>query len=411
MKKIFSFFRSMRFGMMLLALILLLSLAGSLIPQGKEPMDYVRAYGASAASVITKAGLDDVFHSWGFAALEILLCGNLVLCSVIRFPAARKSVSQLKKRASEAAPDHVLDPGQARHIREILIRRRYHQEGNLFIRSRAGAYGSFLVHLSILLILVFGTLTLTSPRIQDRTVFPGEEITLEDGSRVECLSFHIEDETGRLDYASRLKATSGDGKRTKEQEIRVNEPMSFGSAKIFQQTYGTAGRVQIRNAENGEEEIIFLTEPSFLSIDSQNGIYFQALYPGFVQEEDGSYTLITSTSRGYTDPVYSVRSISDGEAASVLAFPGETLQNGQISFTFLDPIEYPGLRIKTASPVLYGFLYFSFGLIIVGLYLCFFAAPVCVRLEEDGYVICSARPQEGLELALQMALEDTGGAK
>ena len=234
---------------------------------------------------------------------------------------------------------------------------------------------------------------------------PGDSLTLEDGTAVTCLSFHIEDETGRLDYASRLRAVSPDGGEVKEQEIRVNEPLRFRGYKIYQQTYGTAGRVQIRNSDNGAEEIMYLMEPCFLSIDGRNGVYYRALYPGFLQEEDGSYTLITSTSRGYVDPVYDVQSIVDGSAASVLVFPGETLQIGEHSFTFLDPAEYPGLRIKRLSPVLYGCLYFGFALMVAALYLCFFATPVCVRVEEDGYAIRSPKSQEGLLISLQAALQ------
>jgi len=89
----------------------------------------------------------------------------------------------------------------------------------------------------------------------------------------------------------------------------------------------------------------------------------------------------------------------------VLVFPGETLQIGEHSFTFLDPAEYPGLRIKRLSPILYGCLYFGFALMVAALCLCFFATPACVRVEEDGFAIRSPNPQEGLLINLKAALE------
>ena len=395
----------MRFGMILLVLVMLCSLAGSLIPQGEQAMTYVRAYGASAAGILMTLGLTDIFHTWYFILLEVLLCGNLILCSVLRFPVARRAFAGLKAQARAAEPDQPLTAGQAERVREELRRNRFRQDGNLWYKNSAGVCGSFLVHLSILVVLLFGSLVLMTPQVQDRTVMPGDSLTLEDGTVVTCLSFHIEDETGRLDYASRLRATAPDGGEVKELEIRVNEPMRFRGYKIYQQTYGTAGRVQIRNSTNGAEETLYLTEPCFLSIDGRNGVFYRALYPGFLQEEDGSYTLITSTAMGYADPVYDVQSVTEGNAASVLVFPGETLQIGGHSFTFLDPAEYPGLRIKRLSPVLYGCLYFGFALMVGALYLCFFAAPVCVRVEEDGYVIRSPKSQEGLRITLQAALQ------
>ena len=405
MKKVFAFLRSMRFGMILLVLVMLCALAGSMIPQGEPDMTYVRAYGASAAVILKKLGFTDIFHTWYFILLEILLCGNLILCSVLRFPAARRAFDSLKAQARAAEPDQPLEAGQAETVREVLRRSRFRQEGSLWYRNGVGVYGSFLVHLSILVVLLFGSLVLMTPQVQDRTVMPGDSLTLEDGTAVTCLSFHIEDETGRLDYASRLRAVSPDGGEVKEQEIRVNEPMRFRGYKIYQQTYGTAGRVLIRNSANGAEESMYLTEPCFLSIDGRNGVYYRALYPGFLEEDDGSYTLITNTSMGYADPVYDVQSVTEGSAASVLVFPGETLQIGEHSFTFLDPAEYPGLRIKRLSPILYGCLYFGFALMVAALYLCFFATPACVRVEEDGFAIRSPKPQEGLLINLKAALD------
>ena len=69
----------MRFGMLLLVLVMICSLVGSLIPQGEEAMTYVRAYGADPARWIMALGLEDIFHTWYFYLLELLLCGNLIL--------------------------------------------------------------------------------------------------------------------------------------------------------------------------------------------------------------------------------------------------------------------------------------------------------------------------------------------
>ena len=394
----------MRFGMILLSGMIACSLAGSLISQGESAMTYVQAYGATTAKLFIDLGFTDIFHTWYFYTLEILLCGNLILCSIIRFPKTRKVFREMKQKARETETTESIRPGQEEKIRQALKRSGFHQEGEVWSKNGIGAYGSFLTHVSILVILGFGSLVLMTPKITDRTVMPGESIRLEDGMTVTCLSFHIEDADGKLDYASLLRAESADGQERREQEIRVNEPMRIGGTKIYQQTYGTAGQVLIHNDTNDAEETVWLTEPCFLSIDSRNGVYFQALYPGFIREEDGSYTLITSSSMGYSDPVYSVQSISDGASASVLAFPGETMQIGTVRFTFLDPTEYPGLRIKQVSTALYAGLYFGFGLMIAALYLCFFLAPVCVRVNEEGYGILSPKQQEGLRIRIETAI-------
>ena len=398
----------MTFGMILLMLVIACSLAGSLIPQQETAMAYVNAYGANTATLLIALGLTDIFHTWYFYVLEILLCLNLVLCSIVRFPKTLHATGALKKRTRIASLDHPITAEQGEKLKTFLSFRCFKREemenGALYSKSLVGFYGSFLTHLSILLILLFGALVLMTPEVTDQTVMPGQSLTLQDGTTVLCESFHIQDETGKLDYASVLTVTSADGNQTKTQEIRVNEPLRFGAYKIYQQTYGTAGRIRITNEENGAEEVMYLTEPSFLSIDRQNGIFFDALYPGYYQDEEGNYTLITSTDRSFPDPVYRIQSIVDGMSTAVLAFPDEEIHIGNIIFTFLTPAEYPGLRIKHISSWFFGGLYFSFGLMVVALYLCFFTVPVCVRVEPEGFAVCSPKSAQGLWIDLEAEL-------
>ena len=407
MRRSLRFFRSMRFGMILLVLVMALSVVGSLIPQKEQAMTYVRAYGAEKATLLMALGWNDLFHTWYFLALEGLLCINLLLCSILRFPRTVHAGEQLMKTAEDSSTETPCDSAQLQRMKEFLLshgfRKRNAATGEVYTRHFLGFYGSFLTHLSILWVLLFGSLVLMTPQTEDLTVMPGESLVLSDGTRILCESFHIEDGQGKLDYASTLHAISADGKQEKIQEIRVNEPMRFGNYKVYQQTYGTAGRVRIVNHATETEDTLFLTESCFLSIDGQNGVYFEALYPGFVQDDDGNYTLVTNTSGSYPDPVYRIQTIAEGMSTSVLAFPDETLSLGEIDFSFLLPAEYPGLRIKHVSSVFYGALYFGFGLMIAALYLCFFMVPAAVSVREDGYSVVSPKEVQEIREALTIA--------
>lgn len=410
MKKIIRFLRSMQFGMILLVLVIACSVAGSLIVQQREPMEYVNRYGEGAARVILALQLNDVFSSVYFLVLMAALCLNLTLCSLVRLPRTVKAATQLLSRAESAPVEHELAPQQVEKVSAYLKQNHYRpweKDGRkIYVKNLIGFYGSFFTHLSFLLILVVGALAVVTATVTDQTVMPGETLTLADGTTITVESFQIEDETGLLDYASKIVMRAADGAKEAAREIRVNEPMSFEGYKVYQQTYGTAGSVEIHNLANGASEVMHLTESCFLTLNGVDGLFFQALYPGYVKAEDGTVTLITSTSGAYTDPVYDVLSVAEGSMSPVLAFPGETLTIGEVSFTFQEPVSYPGLRIKHVSTAVLGALYAVFALMVAGLYLCFFMVPTAVTVTESGYTIVSPKPSTGLIIGLNACLEE-----
>lgn len=410
MKKIIRFLRSMQFGMILLVLVIACSVAGSLIVQQREPMEYVNRYGEGAARVILALQLNDVFSSVYFLVLMAALCLNLTLCSLVRLPKTVKAAGQLLSRAEAAPVEHELAPQQVEKVSAYLKQNHYRprekDDRKIYVKNLIGFYGSFFTHLSFLLILVVGALAVVTATVTDQTVMPGETLTLADGTTITVESFQIEDETGLLDYASKIVMRAADGAKEAAREIRVNEPMSFEGYKVYQQTYGTAGSVEIHNLANGASEVMHLTESCFLTLNGVDGLFFQALYPGYVKAEDGTVTLITSTSGAYTDPVYDVLSVAEGSMSPVLAFPGETLTIGEVSFTFQEPVSYPGLRIKHVSTAVLGALYAVFALMVAGLYLCFFMVPTAVTVTESGYTIVSPKPSTGLIIGLNACLEE-----
>ena len=407
-KKLLKFLRSMTFGMILLALILLCSFPGSVIAQGNSPDWYVQTY-PDWHGVILKLGLDDVFGSWYFITLLALLCLNLTLCSLIRIRNVVKASRNAAAGAAARKTKVFLTAEGTAQLRQLLEMRHYKKEilgeTTVYSKNVVGWYGSFVTHLAILLTVLFGAAALYLPRVTDQTCFPGESLNMEDGTAIAVESFSIENAEGKLDYASVIEITLPNGSSSGKQRISVNHPMSFGGYKVYQQTYGTAGAVTVRNTETGGEDSFVLNEMCFLSLDSINGIWFEALYPGYIRDENGNFTLITQTSGSYEDPVYQVLVASEGVYTPVMVFPGETLSVGGVDFTFEEPVEYPGLRIKRTPEAVNSLLFAAFGLMVLGLWFCFFQTPAIVAVREEGYTVSGPKPQ-GLELELEALLED-----
>jgi len=406
-KKLMKFLRSMTFGMILLGMILLCSFPGSVIAQGNTPDWYVQTY-PDWHGVILKLGLDDVFGSWYFITLLALLCLNLTLCSLIRIRNVVKASKKAAASAAERKTKVFLTAEGTSQLRQLLEERHYKKEvfgeTTVYSKNSIGWYGSFVTHLAILLTVLFGAAALYLPKVTDQTCFPGESLPMEDGTSIAVESFQIENGEGKLDYASVIEIRLPDGRTSGQQRISVNYPLSFGGYKVYQQTYGTAGAVTVRNTETGGEDRFLLNEMCFLSLDSINGIWFEALYPGYIRDESGNFTLITQTSGSYEDPVYQVLLASEGVYTPVMVFPGETLSVGGVEFTFEDPVEYPGLRIKRTPEAVNVMLFSAFGLMILGLWFCFFQTPAIVAVREEGYTVAGPKPQ-GLILELTALLE------
>ena len=378
MKKLWNFLRSMRFGTVLLVVILAISFVGSIVPQGSEAMWYVQNY-PNTHRWIFRLGVDHLFSTWYFVGLVGLLCANLLLCSVVRVGRVRKTVRRQVEEAAAVRETAPLCAEQRALLETHLKTARYHPaeaEGCMvWTKNRLGFYGSFLTHLGILLVFVVGGVVLACSNVRDYTAYPGQDVTLEDGTVLRVEDFHIEDEAGNLDFTSH---------------------------KFYQQTYGTCGSITVTDAAGGSDTFT-VDEVCFLSEDGVSGVWYEALYPGYVRDEEGNFTLITSTAGAYSDPVYQVLVCGEEGRTPVLAMPGESVEVGGLTFTFNDPISYPGIRVKTLPSAAIGALYGTFVLLIFALWLSFFHIPVAVAVRPEGYAICGAKPT-GITLELGAVL-------
>ena len=410
MKKLFNLLRSMRFGVLLLALIGLCSVIGTVIPQGREIAWYAQNYG-SAHGVILLLRFHKIFQSWYFIALLVLLCLNLSLCSLLRIRAVARGAKDETARAF-TLPDRQLLSGEGLAVLRAhmeALRCRAEERGGVTVwrKNGFGRYGTFVTHLAILLTVVFGALALYTPTTEDHDIMPGETLTLSDGTKIRVDSFRLTDETGRLDYESMAEITLPDGRSSGVVPIRVNHPVSLGPYKLFQQSFGTAGSLTVTDLNTGGTDDFLLTDMSFLTADGRNGLWYEVLYPDYIRDPSGEVTLITLTEGSYPNPIYQVRVLSEDAQTPTLAVPGDTLEVFGLRFTFNDPVEYPGIRIKHVSRLFNGLLVAAFTLMILGLYLTFFCEPVLVKADERGCAVLGPRP-ERMRIELEDLLEAYG---
>lgn len=383
-KKITKFVSSMKFGMLLLVLILICSLAGSFIPGGDEI----------------------VFSSWYFISLLSFLCINLIFCSIIRLKNTIRKVKQGLKVAGSATcqPTDKEDLGRIVGFFESQ-RYKIHKsnDATIYYRNINGYYGSFLVHLSILFILVFGACAMHFSTMEDLDIMVGESAVLADGTEIMVESFQVVDENRETDYESVLKVRDKHGNVSESAPVSVNYPFSFGGHKYYQQTYGLAGYITVTN--KGIASPLYMKEEGFITLDNQNGLIYFEVYPDYKRNQDGSLALSTDLNKGYSNPIYKVAVLENGKTTEGMALPGTSIQVGDMVCFFNDPVFYPGIRVKSSPAIIMALLYLSFALMIVGLWLCFFHVPLYVKIDDIGYVLISPKSTEGIKVKMSASID------
>lgn len=177
--KVWEFFASVKFAIVIFALISLTSIIGTVLEQRAEPAKnmqvLVKLFGESLAptmySIFNNLGFMDMYRSWWFMTLLILFSVNIVICSVNRLPRIWKMVREPIRPLTEeqlgkitmkrevvlkGKPDRVRDTvtgtlkaigfnyGESKEDKGYQF---YSQKGSF---TRLGVY---ITHLSILLIL------------------------------------------------------------------------------------------------------------------------------------------------------------------------------------------------------------------------------------------------------------------
>ena len=398
MKKVLGRLFSMKAANLLLALVALLCGLSSLIPQGRELPFYAENY-PRAYTLIYRTHFYDVFSSWYFVLLMGLLCLSLLVCSVRMFQRALKSSREDVQKAAALPNAERLEPGQLEQLRHWAASRRCKEEqiGESFVfhKNRVGYWGLFLLHISVLLVVLFGVFALAMPRVTDLDCRPGESVSLEDGTEIAVESFSMNNESGQLDYASRIQIILPDGQRSPVQEIKVNYPMTFGKVKVFQWTYGVSPAVMTRSKLDGTVQFFDLDRPAFLSEDGFTGVQYLGTFEAENQDDPAAEAQV----------FYQIRVVSNGVTMPDMSVtPGESVTVGDWEFIFQDPY-YPGLRVKE-MPFSYAnsLLEAAMMLLLLGMFLCFYLRPVVVRADVTGYTVAGPRPDK-LRLELRKLLQ------
>jgi hypothetical protein len=148
-----------------------------------------------------------------------------------------------------------------------------------------------------------------------------------------------------------------------------------------------------------------------ISAGGAEGIWFNAVYPGYLEDGEGNRQAVGQPGTDYSDPIYYIvvlRNTSNGGVEPMLVLPGEELETDDAVYRFDKPMYYPGIRVKTTPFWAYGLLYLSFAAITQGLYLCFFVPAAAVAVDDKGYCIAGRKWEDELRMRFNNIRKEGG---
>lgn len=305
-KEIWKAFHSMKFGIILLIIIGISSIAGTVIPQNNPLTFYEKEYGSFMYAIISTLSLHKVYASWWFIAMMVALSINLTLCSIIRLPVIIRQILKEPNVEEEVNRKNFLVKGDFNkkiNIEEFFRKRRFYKvkkiekEDGIYYFSRKNSFGylgSWLSHVGLLIIIlayIFGKVIGFETYIYG---VPGTVHSIEGTSySMEIDDFNIEfrDDHTVKQYISKITVKEESGEIIKSGDLMVNHPFRMEEMNIYQN--GTGWAVDIELEKDGVKIAERTLYQSEIHVDDHQRIALQFVnfYPDFDQSKGMPRTL------------------------------------------------------------------------------------------------------------------------
>lgn len=282
---------SIQTGVVLLILVVVFAAAGTIVLQRpvSELDEMQNAYSPRVLRILDMVGLTDIFHSWWFLGLVLLVSLCIVVASIDRFSNSwryfsrpykypdqsfrralhpQKLLAITDKESGLAAAERALHSLGFKPERVVPRSTLIDSEDHFGIfaeRHRISELAVYIVHASLLLIFLGtvvdglwgwrGTLNLNEKQTSNI-------VELRDG-KTRTLPFAIRcDAAGQENYQDGTPkkwwsnlAVVADGRDIKKKEIIVNDPLLYRGVRFYQSSYGPNGKVDkltlVAAANNG----------------------------------------------------------------------------------------------------------------------------------------------------------------
>jgi cytochrome c biogenesis protein len=366
------FLSSVRLGIVLLCILVALSMVGMLVmQQNVQGFDsYYVSLTPAEKLVFANLGIFDIYHSWYFNALLLILSLNIILASIDRFPSAW---SYIVKPKTTATRDWLLNRKENAELHPTggtdtaeLIEKAFKDSGlrtsivdgkdARFVFGERGKWnrlGAYIVHVALLTLFLGHFVALQTGFDADVRLTPGEktdqiqmiQFDLDKKEKYNVqLPFSLEctdieqrlivprggiDVTNTIDWRTEVKINDPQYGETLA-EISLNKPLSYRGYRFFQaQTIpvGNARKITLElTPQNGGEPVkVEIPRLGSTTLPDGTKVDFQKFVSDFTFGPNGQ---ADTRSADYNNPaaILNVTPV-DGQPVRVFAFATKMADN------------------------------------------------------------------------------------
>lgn len=265
--QIWDFFKSVKLTVVLLLSLAVTSIIGTVVPQNASPEAYFHKYGAFLFRLFDLLDIFDMYHSWWFQLLLIMLTINIVVCSMDRLSATWKIIfpknPSINRSRFQRLPNNEhftvkrtppeLEDSYTALVSKIFAKPRIEKtdEGFWILAEkwRWTRLGVYIVHLSVIF-LIAGAMIGSIFGFEGFVSIPeggsADSVRLRNSGEIQKLDFEIrcndfdlsfyENGTPK-EFRSSLTILEN-GKPVLNKDIIVNDPLHYRGINIFQSSYG-----------------------------------------------------------------------------------------------------------------------------------------------------------------------------
>jgi cytochrome c biogenesis protein len=410
---IWKFFSSVKLTVIVLLVLAMTSIIGTLIPQNEDPAGYVHAFGEFYYRIFQFLDIFDMYHSWWFQLLLLLLTINVIVCSLDRLPSVWKSAF------IKAPPFDISRFRRLPHKEEFIVGRSSAELKMMYepVISKIFSYsrtdetsegfclfgekgrwtrlGVYMVHFSIILLLLGGLIGSIFGFDGFVTIPEGEtisEIRLRNNHAVRPIDFDVRcddftisfyDSGMPSEYRSSLTIIEK-GTPVLKRDIIVNDPLRYKGINLFQSSYGVL--------EPKDVTLVFESTESGMKYDKKVKVGEAVDIP-----EDMGTFVIRDFRNSYNfkghnigEVFFGILTRKDHDPVSVilpLRFRSfDKMRRGRVivSVSAYEPRYYTGLQVTKDPGV--SIVYAGFIIMIAGCFITFFMSHqrLCVEIISTG---------------------------